>query len=140
MYQDNILLFDGGLENDDAVYIKGLEYINGSYHLEGKYACLTSINGKRCPDDVEMCVLTKLLNKDTVRCSLLSSKASLYGGLSVCVGAQGSCAVVDSVSKISGGIINIIIKLVVKHLKKVMYYLRLATAHLDCLILVHLQK
>lgn len=28
-------------------------------------------------------------------------------GLVVCVGAQGSCAVVDSVSKISGGIINI---------------------------------
>ena len=107
VYQDNILPFAGGVVNDDAVYIRGLEYINGSYHLGGKYACLTSVNGKRCPEDIEMCVLTKLLNKDTVRCSLLSSKASLYGGLSVCIGAQGSCAVVDSVSRISGGIINI---------------------------------
>lgn len=107
VYQDNTLPVVGTTINEKAVYISGLEYINGAYHLGGKYACLTNINDERCPDNIEMCVLAKLLNKDTVRCSAFSSKMSQYGGLSLCVGAQNSCAVIDSLSKISGGIINI---------------------------------
>ncbi|MDP4832983.1 MAG: hypothetical protein NWR41_04705 [Rickettsiaceae bacterium] len=108
VYQDNALPIAGGVLNEDAVYISGLEYINDHYNFGGTYACLTNVNSRRCPDDIEMCVLTKLLNKDTVRCSLLSAKATKNGGLNPCtVIQQGVCPVADSLSKISGGTINI---------------------------------
>tara|TARA_B110000503_G_scaffold29935_1_gene48353 strand:+ start:17 stop:1534 length:1518 start_codon:yes stop_codon:yes gene_type:complete len=107
MYQDNIFPFAEGVVNNDAVYISGLEYINGSYHLGGKLACLTSINDKRCPEDIEMCVLTNLLNTETVLCSDLSKKSSGYGGLKMCVGVQNNCPITDSISKKSDGQINI---------------------------------
>ena len=107
VYQDNILPFAKGVVNNDAVYISGLEYINGSYHLGGKLACLTSINDKRCPEDIEMCVLTNLLNTETVLCSDLSKKSSGYGGLKMCVGVQNNCPITDSISKRSDGQINI---------------------------------
>ena len=108
VYQDNILPVVGEDVNPDAVYLSGLEYINGSYHLGGKYACLESEGLQKCPDNPKMCVLTKLLNKDVVKCSTVTSKSAQHFGLSLCTASQViSCNVVDSMTKIAGGTINI---------------------------------
>ncbi len=107
-YQNNILPVVGTTINEDAVYISGLEYINGKYHLGGKDACLSSPNASKCPDNPKLCVLTKLLNKDTVKCSIFASKAATQGGLSLCSSLQTtSCPSVDSIPKIGGGTVAI---------------------------------
>ena len=55
-----------------------------------------------------MCVLAKLLNKDTVRCSDFFSKSMELGGISLCNSAQtSSCKAFDSLPRISGGNITI---------------------------------
>lgn len=107
-YQDDILPLDGNEVNDNAVYLTGLEYINGAYHVGGTNVCLEQVNATKCPDDVTSCVLAKLLEKDTVACSDFLSKATLYGALSVCESDISSCTVIDSISKITGGNINIL--------------------------------
>ena len=99
---------DGDDVNDNAVYLTGLEYINGAYHVGGTNVCLEQINSTKCPDDVTSCVLAKLLEKDTVACSDFVSKATLYGTLSVCASDVSSCTIIDSLSKINGGNINIL--------------------------------
>lgn len=108
IYQDNILPVVGTTVNPKAVYISGLEYINRKYHLGGKYVCLSSPNESKCPENPKLCVLTKLLNKDTVRCSIFASKSAAYGGLSLCTPEQTStCSLIDSMSKIGGGTVAI---------------------------------
>ncbi len=108
VYKNDILPIVGQEVNNSAVYLTGLEYINGSYHLGGKYSCLSDAGTKRCPENIEMCVLTKLLNKDVVKCSVFASKSSVYGGLKLCTSEQESCNIIDSISKIDGsGDINI---------------------------------
>ncbi len=108
VYQDNILPVVGSTVNPDAVYLSGLEYINGSYHLGGRHACLEGEGLQKCPDNPEICVLTKLLNKDIVRCSIVTSKSAQHFGLSLCtVGQAASCPVIDSMTKTAGGTVNI---------------------------------
>jgi len=104
VYQNNILPVVGTTVNEDAVYLSGLEYINDKYHLGGKYACLASPNAPRCPANPKLCVKAKLLNKDTVLCSVFTSKNALHGGLGLCSSA---CPAIDSMPKIGGGTVTI---------------------------------
>ena len=98
----------GTTVNQDAVYISGLEYVNGKYHLGGTHACLSSSKTSKCPDNPKLCVLTKLLNKDTVRCSVFASKSATQGGLSLCSSIETTtCPSIDSIARIGGGSVAI---------------------------------
>ena len=108
IYQNNILPVVGTTVNEDAVYMSGLEYINNKYHLGGKYACLSSPNAPKCPANPKVCVKTKLLNKNTVRCSIFASKIAAHGGLNLCSSTQvTTCPSVDSMPTIVGGTVAI---------------------------------
>ncbi len=108
VYKDNVLPVANATVNPYAVYLSGLEYINGRYALGGKNACLSYLNQEKCPDNPKLCVLTKLLNKNTVSCSTFAQKNASSGGLSTCTPSQiTSCSVTDSMSKIGGGSISI---------------------------------
>ena len=108
IYQNNILPVVGTTVNEDAVYMSGLEYINNKYHLGGKYACLSSPNAPKCPVNPKVCVKTKLLNKNTIRCSIFASKIPAHGGLNLCNSTQvTTCPSVDSMPTIAGGTVAI---------------------------------
>ncbi|MEA0970416.1 hypothetical protein Megvenef_00378 [Candidatus Megaera venefica] len=108
VYQNNIMPLVGTTVNQDAVYISGLEYVNGKYHLGGTHACLSSSKTSKCPDNPKLCVLTKLLNKDTVRCSVFASKSATQGGLSLCSSIETTtCPSIDSIARIGGGTVTI---------------------------------
>lgn len=107
-YLDDIPPVSGETINEDAIYLHGLEYINGKYHVGGKYACLSGSDSAKCPQNPKMCVLAKLLNKNIVRCSTFFSKSISHGGIKLCSSAQtSSCTVIDSLPRISGGTIPI---------------------------------
>jgi len=108
-YQNNIPpITPDGIENLEAVYVSGLEYINDKYHLGGKYACLSNFNNSHCPTDPTLCVLTKLENSDVVLCSEFFDKRREHNSLEQCTIFQNSnCNYVDSIDKIGGGTIEI---------------------------------
>lgn len=106
-YQDDDPPVDGDNTNDNAVYLFGLEYINDEYHVGGKYACLEQPNTGKCPENVTACVLTKLLESDTVACSDFVAKSSSYVNFGVCPSDTSSCSVIDSLTKLDGGSIDI---------------------------------
>ena len=103
-YLDEEQSMTNGVPNPDAIYINGIEYINGKYHLGGKFAYLLVQTYTRCPNDPKMCVLTKLLNADTVRCSEFHKKFIEQKGMILCTVDQTSaCVQTDSMKKIGGG-------------------------------------
>lgn len=110
-YRNDIFPVDASTvtTNANAVYIGGLEYINGQYYTGGQYACLTNTNYKRCPGDPTLCVLTNLTNRDVVSCSSLAAKQALYPGLDICTVDQAStCSPIDSIETLSGdGVVEI---------------------------------
>lgn len=103
VYQEGIPPLVGSTYNEDARYLRGLEYVNDSYRVGGKYACLHNINQIKCPDDPQMCVLTKLLNSDTVLCSTFRSKLMQHKGMGLCSQEQtDTCTDIDSMPRIDG--------------------------------------
>jgi hypothetical protein len=106
-YQDDKPPVDGNNTNDNAVYLVGLEYINDEYHVGGKFACLEQPNTGKCPDNVQACVLTKLLESNIVACSDFIAKSSSYANFGVCPSDISSCTAVDSLTKLDGGSIDI---------------------------------
>lgn len=104
-YKDNILPVVDGVVNPDAVFLHDLEYINDKYHLGGKHLCLNKTGLRKCPEGKEMCVLTNLLNRDTVDCSIFVQKAADNMPMGVCTPAQtANCsAIVDSLPIKTGG-------------------------------------
>ena len=96
-------------KNEDAVYLGGLEYISGSYHLGGKHACLESYSYTKCPQNPKMCVKAKLLNRNEVRCTTFFEKSSENGGLNICFPSQTSsvCPPSGTIPKKNGGSIEI---------------------------------
>jgi hypothetical protein len=94
---------DDGSINNDAIYIKDLEYINGAYYRGGKYACLSGTIVDRCPTDTKMCVLASLDNNDIVDCSKFITKAANYAGFIQCPDDISDCNLVDNLSHLSGG-------------------------------------
>lgn len=107
-YRNNITPIDAaGAINPNAVYVGGLEYINGKYYTGGNYVCLGNTNTSRCPLDTTVCVLSSLTNNDIVSCQRFFEKQQALGGLSVCTVEQTACPVVDSLDKKAGGLIDI---------------------------------
>jgi hypothetical protein len=103
-YVDNVAPINSdGSKNNDAVYIKDLEYVNGTYFRGGKYACLEQRTDERCPSNTGLCVLTTLANKDVVDCSVFQSKLASYGGLNLCGSDLSGCNVAEHIPGLSGG-------------------------------------
>lgn len=69
------------LSDNNAVYLNGLEYVNGSYIQGGKYACLNTDSLAHCPSDTKNCVLSYLSNAGVVNCTDLYAKIGQYTGL-----------------------------------------------------------
>ena len=69
-YLDDILPLDiaTNVQNPNAVYLTGLEYISGAYSVGGTQMCLNPSGLRQCPEDPTMCVLANLLERDDVQC------------------------------------------------------------------------
>lgn len=106
-FDDKKPVTNSGAEDPSAVYIKGIEYINGKYLRGGKRFCLEPSDLKKCPEDKTKCVLTKLENKDLVKCSTFFSKAARYAGLRVCKSSDKLCTITDNIPLKAGGIMPI---------------------------------
>ena len=63
-----------GSVNTNAIYLYGLEYINNQYYVGGKRACLKNRDLDKCPKNETLCVLTNLVNSDTVNCKNFIAK------------------------------------------------------------------
>lgn len=100
-------LNDDYSENQYAIYLYGLEYVNDKYIVGGKYACLENLDADKCPTNRQACVLSKLQNSNIVNCENFQSKLALYPGLVLCTTAQTldhACnTVIDSLPSLSGG-------------------------------------
>ncbi|MDN3029990.1 MAG: hypothetical protein QMO91_01260 [Candidatus Tisiphia sp.] len=64
----------------DAVYLKGLEYINGKYLQGATHGCLQLKDIEKCIPGVNNtnCVLAKLLESDTIDCLKFKEKSTQY--------------------------------------------------------------
>lgn len=94
---------DDGSVNNDAIYIKGLEYVNNAYLRGGKFACLEQHTDERCPSNTNLCVLTSLANNNIVDCSTFIGKSTTYGGLAVCGPDLSGCNLAEHLPGLSGG-------------------------------------
>ncbi|KAJ6645054.1 hypothetical protein Bhyg_00255 [Pseudolycoriella hygida] len=87
-YKDNKLPYDldTGKSVEDAIYLRGLEYVNGQYIHGGTHGCLQPKNINKCVPGVENnnCVLTKLSETDIVDCTKFHEKAASYPSLRLC--------------------------------------------------------
>ena len=107
-YLNNIfpVNISNGAINSNAIYLYGLEYINGQYYLGGKRACLENRDLEKCPKNTTNCVLTNLINRNTVNCETFINKLTEYpSGIGRCTAAQTiSCgSPISSVAGIGGG-------------------------------------
>lgn len=108
VYTDDASPIIDGEVNDDAEYLRGLEYINGEYHLGGKFVCAEEVGITGCPANPEMCVLTKRLNNGVVKCSDFDAIMTANPSLVQCTGNETGCSVSSiSIPKIGGGSITI---------------------------------
>lgn len=104
IYKDGEVPYDDtGTEYPDAVYITGLEYILGEYYRGGTRVCVEEMETEKCPTNPTKCVLTNLLNRNVVDCSIFYQKANIYAGLSMCRSSYTNCTAVDSIPGKSGG-------------------------------------
>lgn len=97
---------DGSIKTTDGIYLTGLEYVGGNdinifdgkYIEGGSYTCLQTSSLDRCSAaNTTNCVLTNLLNRDTVNCKDFATKLSKYNNLHLCTSADGSyCMLTDS--------------------------------------------
>lgn len=69
-----------GKPTTDAVYLKGLEYINGKYLQGATHGCLQLKDIEKCIPGVNNtnCVLAKLLESDTIDCLKFKEKSTQY--------------------------------------------------------------
>jgi hypothetical protein len=85
--------------NSNAIYLYGLEYINDRYFAGGTRACLENRDLEKCPKNTTNCVLTNLVNRDTVNCKDFMTKLDQYPTSVVrCTSSQ-----VSSCSSVAGG-------------------------------------
>ncbi|MFU7502699.1 MAG: hypothetical protein ACE1S7_04550 [Candidatus Tisiphia sp.] len=82
-----------GIPTTDAVYLKGLEYINGKYIQGATHGCLQLKDIDKCIPGVNNtnCVLARLLESDTVDCSKFKTKSMQYLGLQICQDTHTGC-------------------------------------------------
>ncbi len=88
----------------DAIYLKGLEYINGKYIQGATHGCLQSKDTEKCIPRVNdtNCVLAKLLESDTVDCSVFREKSIQYQNPRICQETDTSCNETDSIPGLNG--------------------------------------
>jgi hypothetical protein len=106
-YKDNKLPYDTkGTPITDAVYLKGLEYINGKYIQGATHGCLQLKDTEKCIPGVNdtNCVLAKLLESDTVDCLKFKEKSTNpeYTNLRICQKADTNCNKKDSIPGLNG--------------------------------------
>ncbi|MBL3284681.1 hypothetical protein Sarmat_00532 [Rickettsiales endosymbiont of Paramecium tredecaurelia] len=93
--------------NPDAVYLDGLEYINGVYARGADYACLNPLNFAKCnSDDTTGCVLSKLKNTNIFPCKDFNGIRIKYPGLRVCIAQDTKHTEIDQISR-NGVVIKI---------------------------------
>jgi hypothetical protein len=102
-YKSNAAPYDSNGNATNAVYLSGLEYINGKYNIGGNYACFQPQDLVRCPINEQKCVLTNLLNSNIINCNDFTTKSALYPNLRLCQSSDTSCTSIDSISGKSGG-------------------------------------
>jgi hypothetical protein len=94
-YKDDKRPYDAktGIPTTDAVYLKGLEYINGKYIQGATHGCLQLKDIDKCIPGVNNtnCVLARLLESDTVDCSKFKTKSMQYLGLQICQDTHTGC-------------------------------------------------
>ncbi|MFP3018332.1 MAG: hypothetical protein ACEY3E_05550 [Candidatus Tisiphia sp.] len=94
-YKDDKMPYDAktGIPTTDAVYLKGLEYINGKYIQGATHGCLQLKDIDKCIPRVNNtnCVLARLLESDTVDCSKFKTKSMQYLGLQICQDTHTGC-------------------------------------------------
>ncbi|MCF8462316.1 MAG: hypothetical protein K9G11_00210 [Rickettsiaceae bacterium] len=59
------------LTDKDAIYLNGLEYLNGRYVRGGTKICLTSPEKENCPVDKGQCILVQYKNGENIPCDKL---------------------------------------------------------------------
>ncbi|MFK7967569.1 MAG: hypothetical protein AB8B68_00115 [Rickettsiaceae bacterium] len=91
-----------GAENTNAIYLYGLEYINEKYLMGGTRACLENLDLEKCPKNTTNCVLTNLLNRNTVDCKeFMTTLAQYSSSVNRCTATEiSSCG--TAVNTISG--------------------------------------
>lgn len=93
-YKDNKAPYNSsGQEDTSAVYLNGLEYVNGKYIQGGTHSCLQSKNTEKCIPGIKEnnCVLTKLAETDTIDCKIFKDKSVQYNNLGICKADDKDC-------------------------------------------------
>ncbi len=98
-----------GKPNNDAVYLTGIEYVNGQYIQGATHSCLAfKDTDKKCIPSVNdaNCVLVNLLESNIVDCKTLKNKSidPQYLNLRICNKFDTNCKSKESMTGIGGGI------------------------------------
>lgn len=74
------------IPDSTAIYLNGLEYLNGEYQKGIKYLCLTGYKVDDClsGETRQNCVLSKLLNTNVMQCTSFATILGKYHGIEVC--------------------------------------------------------
>lgn len=86
-YKDNAQPYDAGYNvNNAAVYLNGIEYLNGTYQVGAEYFCLTGYKIDDCLSGKtrQNCVLSELLNSNVISCTTFTGIKSAYPSADVC--------------------------------------------------------
>ena len=72
--------------NSNAVYLDGVEYLNGLYQVGAQYLCLTGHKSDDCASGQtrQNCVLATLLNSDVISCYAFKGIIAKYSSIDVC--------------------------------------------------------
>ncbi len=81
--------------NIDAIYVGGLQYLNGMYHIGGKYSCAVQLDQDVCPINPKACVLSDLLNSDMVSCKLWFEKIRDFPGIKRQSASDSGCSLIE---------------------------------------------
>ncbi|MCC8417405.1 MAG: hypothetical protein LN588_02615 [Rickettsia endosymbiont of Bryobia graminum] len=92
-----------GQEDPNAVYLTGLEYVNGKYIQGGTHSCLQLKDTQKCVPGINEnnCVLANLSETNTINCKVFKDTSSKYNGLRICNNRDSGCtqdAVIEGIT------------------------------------------
>ncbi|XVN43320.1 MAG: hypothetical protein RCG15_03330 [Candidatus Rickettsia vulgarisii] len=102
IYKDNKAPYDAnGRPDPNAIYLTGLEYVNGKYIQGATHGCLQLKNTDKCIPGISNnnCVLTNLSETDTIDCKIFKDK-SLKLNLRICNSNDTDCGKTETISGI----------------------------------------
>jgi hypothetical protein len=108
-YKNNVKPYDlaNGKVNNAAIYLKGLEYINGKYIHGGTSGCLQLKDQEKCvPSQSDgNCVKAQIIESDTVDCEVFNkiSTNPNYPNFRICNGSE-TGRVLQNILDLGGGI------------------------------------